>query len=148
MWGRLSVLAVTLNYSTRLSFATYLHFSALVAALSHTLERRSERHHCISEVDVQQMPVFMKKLSVCSVVQQPAGPFQFFYNGVFLQAGSSSSQARPSATAAPKNLTGLNGKPCPFAGRIVSRTTKCPASKKSWKNCCGKKAPMLQVASA
>lgn len=36
------------------------------------------------------------------------------------------------------NTRGPGGQPCPFAGQNVNRNTVCPATKKKYKQCCGK----------
>ena len=35
---------------------------------------------------------------------------------------------------------GPRGEPCPLAGTNPGRSTKCPLTRKSYKNCCGKSA--------
>ncbi|EFN57177.1 hypothetical protein CHLNCDRAFT_143567 [Chlorella variabilis] len=43
-----------------------------------------------------------------------------------------------SSAAVPLGHLGHKGRPCPLAGVPVGRNTKCPATKKSFKVCCGK----------
>lgn len=60
--------------------------------------------------------------------------------------GTSASNSNSSGTASigssnkvPIDAVGPRGMPCPFAGMAVGKSAKCPATKKSFKNCCGKK---------
>ena len=53
-------------------------------------------------------------------------------NLVDTKSAPAGSEKVPSDAKSPK------GYPCPWAGQSVGRSTKCPATKKSFKACCGK----------
>lgn len=42
------------------------------------------------------------------------------------------------SAAVPPGHVGFKGQPCPLAGAPVAKNTRCPATKKAFKACCGK----------
>lgn len=54
-------------------------------------------------------------------------------------AGKSMVTAPPGSVTVPSDAKAPQGLPCPWAGQHVGRSTKCPATRKSFKACCGKK---------
>lgn len=51
------------------------------------------------------------------------------------------SAANPNAATVPVNAVSARGLACPLAGKQASRNTKCPLTKKKYKQCCGKSTP-------
>lgn len=55
------------------------------------------------------------------------------------EAGLTQKAAAPvGSLTVPNDAKSPQGLPCPWAGQHVGRSTKCPATRKSYKACCGK----------
>ncbi len=55
---------------------------------------------------------------------------------------SETKAALPGSKTVPSDAKSPQGYPCPWAGQSVGRSTKCPATRKSFKACCGKRYSM------
>ena len=55
------------------------------------------------------------------------------------EASVHTATANAGSAVVPSDAKSPKGFPCPWAGQQIGRSTKCPATNKSYKACCGKR---------
>ena len=74
-------------------------------------------------------------------LERQLGTWRQYKSEAAAGAGGGGGAGAGGGTAMPLGHVGLKGLPCPLAGMPVGKNTKCPASKKAFKFCCGKSWP-------
>lgn len=72
-------------------------------------------------------------------LEREFGSWQSFKTAVPSDNATEFEGASPGSQKVPGDAKSPQGYPCPWAGQSVGRSTKCPATKKSFKACCGKR---------
>jgi hypothetical protein len=66
----------------------------------------------------------------------------------FKRSGAGGGGGGRSGRMVAAGAAGAGGAPCPLAGQPVGRNTRCPATRRAYKNCCGRGAAAAALAAA